>query len=96
MAELFGSGRIVDLILALVLLEAVVLQGYRTVTGRGPNPSELLGNLLAGACLLLALRVALTGGDWRWLALCLGAAGLAHLADLRLRLTDTRGRADVG
>lgn len=85
MADLFASGRIVDFILALVLLEAVMLIAYRHRTGRGPSPSALLGNLLAGFCLLLALRAALGGLGWHWIALALFVAGLAHLVDLRSR-----------
>jgi apolipoprotein N-acyltransferase len=41
--------------------------------------------LRAGAALLLALRAAITGAAWPWIAAWLAAAGLAHLADLRTR-----------
>jgi hypothetical protein len=82
MSELLASGRIVDLILALMVLEGIVLIAYNRRTGRGVAPVDLLVNLFAGACLLLALRAALTGLWWRWTALWLAAALLAHLADL--------------
>ena len=85
MTELFTSGRIVDVILALMVLEGIVLVVYHRATGRGIAPSGLLANMLAGGCLLLALRVALTGASWHWIALSLAAALLAHLADLRCR-----------
>lgn len=42
----------------------------------------MIGNLLAGAFLLLALRCALTGAGWLWIALWLLAALLAHVADI--------------
>jgi hypothetical protein len=45
----------------------------------------MLPMLAAGACLLLALRVALAGGSPTWLLTALGAALLAHIADLASR-----------
>jgi hypothetical protein len=85
MDRLFASGRIVDLILALVALEALGLLAYHRRTGRGPAPADALSNLLSGACLMLALRGALVGAWWGWVALPLLASLLAHLADLRRR-----------
>lgn len=87
MTELFASGRIVDLILALMMLEGALLLAYRLRTGRGLAPADLAVNLLAGACLLLALRGALVGAGWGWIAICLAAALPAHLADLRRRFS---------
>jgi hypothetical protein len=81
-SALFDSGRIVDLILVLVVLEALLLLGLRVRRGGGIMPRALLANLLAGACLLLALRSALTGADWVWPAMFLLLALPAHLADL--------------
>jgi len=83
--ELFATGRIVDLVLALVALEAIGLAIYRRRTGRGVAAGDLLPNLVAGACLLLALRAALTGAGWMWVAGWLAASLPAHLADLRRR-----------
>ena len=85
MIELFRSGRIVDLILALVLLEAIALVWLRAKRGAGPGLLALGGNLAAGACLLLALRGALAGSDWRQTALWLLAALVAHAFDLYAR-----------
>ncbi len=85
MAELFASGRLVDLILLLVVLEAAALLLYWHRAGRGVAAFDLLPNLCAGAFLLLALRAALTGGGWMLACSCLAAAGLAHLADLYRR-----------
>jgi hypothetical protein len=80
--ELFGSGRIVDLIVALMLLEGIALVAYRRRTGRGIAPLDWVWNLLAGYFLLLALRAALVHSDWGWIALCLALALAAHMADL--------------
>lgn len=85
MAELFASGHFVDLILILVVIEALALIVYWRRSGRGVAPSDLLPNLCAGAFLLLALRITLTGGGWMAASGCLAAAGLAHLADLYRR-----------
>ncbi len=85
MSALFASGRVVDAILLVVLAEAVALALLHRATGRGPPPAALLPNLAAGACLLLALRGALRGAAWPFLALCLLGSLVAHLADLRVR-----------
>lgn len=85
MSWLFASGRIVDLVLGLVALEAVLLVSYRRRSGRGVAVAELLAFLFAGACLLLALRAALVGASWEWVAAPLAGSFAAHVADLRLR-----------
>jgi hypothetical protein len=84
-ADLFASGRMVELIIGLAVLEGLLLAAYRVKTGRGIAPRALLTNLAAGICLLFALRGALTGAGWPILALWLSAALVAHLADLALR-----------
>jgi hypothetical protein len=85
MTALFTSGRIVDLILAMVVLEALVLLTYGFVTGRGIPAVNLLTNLLAGAFLLMALRTALLDSHWSWTAAWLAASFFAHIADLAQR-----------
>jgi hypothetical protein len=84
-AELFSTGRIVDLILGLMAIEGLIFLAWWRLTGRGLAPGALTTNLASGACLLMALRGALTGAGWGWIALCLTAALLAHFADLRRR-----------
>ena len=86
MEQLFASGRIVDLILVLVALEAFALIVAHRMWGIGPRPADLLPNLAAGALLLLAVRSALLSHAWTTIALCLGAALAAHLVDLWRRL----------
>ena len=85
MAELFASGRLVDFILVVVVLEAAALLLYWARAGRGIAPLDLLPNLCAGAFLLLALRATLAGSGWMIASLCLAAAGLAHLTDVYRR-----------
>ena len=85
MAELFATGRIVDLILIVVAIEAVCLVLYWRSTRKGVAPTDLLPNLCAGACLLLALRLSLGGAGWQLCCGSLAAAGVAHLVDLTRR-----------
>lgn len=85
MGDFFASGRVAELILALLALEFAALAAFRAKTGRGPSPRALLPFLLAGACFALALRAALTGQGWAWVAAPLGAAFFAHLWDLAQR-----------
>jgi hypothetical protein len=85
MADLFATGRIVDLILGLMVLEAAALAAFHRMTGRGVPLASLLTNMAAGACLLVALRAALAGAEWGIVASALAAALMAHLFDLRSR-----------
>ncbi len=93
MEALFDGGRVIDLILGLMVVEAIALAVLYRRTGRGIAPARLLPNLFAGAFLLLALRASLTGagataiGSW----LALGLVG--HLADLALRWSRSSVRA---
>ncbi len=85
MAELFADGRLVDLILVIVAIEAIGLVIYWRTTGRGVSPGDLLPNLFAGAFLLLALRLSLGGAGWQLCCGSLAGAGIAHLVDLGRR-----------
>jgi hypothetical protein len=85
MQDLLTSGRIVDLILAFMVLEALGLIVLWRRSGHGVRPLPLLANLAAGGTLLLALRSALTGGSPGMLALFLLLSLVAHLADLACR-----------
>ena len=85
MSELFASGRVVDLVLLVLLLEASGLTLYHRRTGRGIALGDLAGTVLAGASLLLALRAALTGSAWPWIAGFLMLALVAHLFDVARR-----------
>lgn len=89
MEELFTSGRIVDVIVALMAVEAIALSLLRQKAGRGPTRLEIAASLAAGLALLVALRFALTGTHWEWVAAALAASLVAHLTDMRLRWTRT-------
>ena len=79
------TGLAIELILVLVALEGIALMFYHRMTGRGPSASMLVPNLVSGAALLLAVRLALTDAWWGWLAGALLLALLAHLLDLGMR-----------
>jgi len=96
MESWFASGRIIDVIIALMALEAVALVLLRRRTAGGPAPVEIIVSLLAGFCLLIALRVALTDGRWEIVAAALAASLAAHLTDLRLRWMRTTPAAGSG
>jgi hypothetical protein len=85
MSELFASGRILDAILVLVVLEALGLLIWRRATGRGPKPRDIVPTLLSGLMLMLALRAALADLRWEFIAAPLTLALAAHLADLAIR-----------
>ncbi|MAF62356.1 hypothetical protein [Blastomonas sp. CCH5-A3] len=73
---LFASGHVVDLVLAVLAAEFVwlVLRGNRALdVGLG---------LSAAVLMMLALRAALTGAAWQWIALPLVLSFPLHLADL--------------
>ncbi len=81
---------IVDAILVFTATEFIALATYRRLSGRGLRIRQFAANLLAGASLMLAVRGALAGAGWPWLAACFAIAGLAHAVDLWLRRHDQR------
>ena len=81
----FASGHAVDLVLVVIVAEFVFLSTRRR---RFAARTPLIDRVLAfapGVCLLLALRAALTGAGWMWVALALTASFPFHLADLLRR-----------
>ncbi|WP_226896051.1 hypothetical protein [Polymorphobacter sp. PAMC 29334] len=79
MSSLFATGHAVDIVLAVMLVEMIIL-----IKRRGHAATIILA-FLPGALILLAVRAALTGAGWQWVALALAASFPAHLADLRRR-----------
>lgn len=82
MKDLLANGRLIDLALLVVGLEMLVLVVMRQRMGRGLQPIDVVGQLLAGVMLMLTLRCALTGVDYRWTLLFLTASFPAHVFDL--------------
>ncbi len=82
METLFASGALIDVVIAVTILEALFLTGLHRATGRGVAPGQFVANLLSGLMLMLAVRTVIGGGWWGWTALCLMGAGIAHATDL--------------
>lgn len=85
MFDWIASGRIVDIVIAFMALEAVGLWFYHRRTGRGIALADLWTTIASGLCLLLALRAALSGGWAGWIAIWLTASLIVHIIDLRSR-----------
>jgi hypothetical protein len=78
--SLFASGRAIDIVLAVMLVEGLWL--WRR--GRA-GPLDIALALLPGALILLGARGALTGAPWPAIALPVLLSWPVHLADLRRR-----------
>jgi hypothetical protein len=82
MKEMLSGAAIVDVALAVIVLEFIALLVMARRDARGLRVVDLVGQLLAGAMLLLAVRSALTRADERWTILFLSASFPAHVFDL--------------
>jgi hypothetical protein len=82
---LVESGALVDVAIAVVLIEALGLFLARRLAGRGPGLAPMLPSLASGLCLMLALRAALSDAPWPWIVTALAVSGVAHVADLARR-----------
>jgi len=80
-----GLVTLIEAIIVLTVLEGVALALYHRATGRGVAPVEYAANLASGVALMLALRAALGGAGWGWVAAALAASGLLHAADIARR-----------
>lgn len=85
LGDLFASGRIIDGIIVLMVLETVALLALRTITNNGVSLRALLPFMAAGICLMLALRTALVDGSWMVIAGMLMLAFVFHILDIALR-----------
>lgn len=85
MQSLIESGRIVDIVLAVLVVEVVLLALWHRRTGRGIAALPAVLNAGAGGSLALALRAALTDSGWQWITAWLLCALVFHTADLLRR-----------
>ncbi|MBL9024805.1 MAG: hypothetical protein JNL21_21595 [Myxococcales bacterium] len=86
MEALYRSGAILDLAIAITTIELVLLL---VASARGKialKPGEAIGQVLAGLCLMIALRAHVAGLDYRLTLVILTAALPAHGYDLARRL----------
>jgi hypothetical protein len=71
------SPHLIDVIMVLTALEGVLVARWRAVPAR-----IILGLLLPGMFLLLALRTALADAAWPWVPVALTGALVTHIFDL--------------
>ncbi len=83
MTAFFAGGHAVDLVLAVLAAEFLWLN-LRPGAPRGRMLDRVLA-LAPGACLMLALRAALTSAPWPWVAAAVTASLPFHLADVARR-----------
>ncbi len=79
MDEFFASGRAVDVVLIVLLVEAIWLKS------RGNIWTDIVPALLPAVLMMIALRAALTGMAWPFVSIPLALAFPVHLFDLRRR-----------
>ena len=79
MDEFFASGHAVDVVLAVLLVEAIWLKL------RGGIWTDIVAALMPAVLMMLALRAALTGMAWPFVSIPLAFAFPVHLYDLRRR-----------
>jgi pheromone shutdown protein TraB len=90
MRELLSTGRILDLVLAIVALEILIVIALRSGRRRSPIAPELLAHLVAAAGLLAAAHMVLAHAGWLSVGVCLVCALLGHVQALRHRLVGPR------
>lgn len=77
--RLFDHGHAADIVLGVLVLEAIWL-----IT-RGYSARRVLYALGPGALMVIAIRFALTGAAWPWIAAALAASLPLHLLDMARR-----------
>ena len=87
-AAFFASGQVADLMVAVLLLEALALLGFWWLTRRRSAPRSYFDFVLPDVFFALALRAALTGAWWGFVSLAMTAAFFAHAWDLWRRWRD--------
>jgi hypothetical protein len=95
MAAFFESGLAFDLILAALAVEIALAGLYFWIKRQGLVMLSFIANGLAGAALVLALRSALMGAGWLFVAIYLLAGLLAHLIDVGLRLVLSKDASGI-
>jgi hypothetical protein len=90
MDEFFASGRSIQLVLALIGVEAIVLMVLWRMRRCPLPPLSTLLILAPGTCLLLAAHAAVVGASWLWISSLFLLALVIHLVDLRQRWQERR------
>jgi hypothetical protein len=84
MDELFASGRAMDIVLVVVVVEALMLKA--TEGRHGLGLVDIVGLLGAGIFLVLGVRAALVGDPWWVTAAWVSASLPMHVFDVTRRV----------
>jgi hypothetical protein len=71
--------RFLDAVIALVVAEAIALGVYRSTTGRGMPPSEVVAFLGAGLAMVVGLRLWVAGASAAAFAGAMGVSLVLHV-----------------
>lgn len=93
MTDLWQIRWLLDAVIVFTVLEGLGLWVHHRITGQGLAPNDYALNMLSGLCLMLAVRAAVSGLAWPWVAVCLSASGLAHGWDMQRRWRRQRSAA---
>lgn len=85
MTDILQIRWLLDAVIVFTVLEGLGLWLHHRVTGRGLSLHDYALNMLSGLCLMLAVRAAVSGFAWPWVAACLSASGLTHGFDILRR-----------
>ncbi len=85
MVALFASGHAANLVILVMAIEAIWLASLTRL-----RLASIMAALLPGALMVSALRAALVGAPWPWIAVPLILAWPVHLWDIKVRLARTR------
>lgn len=85
MTEIAAAAPLIDAVIVFTAIEMSALLSLYRLTGKGVAPRDFLANMVAGLCLMLALRGVVRDAGIEWLALFLLAAGVAHGIDILMR-----------
>jgi hypothetical protein len=96
MDEIIKSGFATDIVLIIMAVEAVMITFFMRRNGLNSSVPGFLAALLAGACLILALRAALNGSGFGEIALFLALSLLAHLGELVLKIRSLKANPNQG
>ena len=96
MDEIIKSGFATDIVLIIMAVEAVMITFFMRRNGLNSSVPGFLAALLAGACLILALRAALNGAGFGEIALFLALSLLAHLGELVLKIRSLKANPNQG
>ena len=86
LAEWIADGTIVTVVICVLAIEITTLGLLRIRSGKGLPLPQVVSNAAAGGSLALALRSALVGEGVVMIGFWLIMGGVAHVADLVIRL----------